>query len=153
MSTTAQVPNQLFSDGEVSTTPTVQHAGDQLFSNEEVGDSSKPNPYLQQVNTGPLSPSGQAEKTMGASIGDNKAQEEAALKATGEAAVATGAGIAGSEAAAPAMRYIGQEWGPSAVKAIAEAEKSHPVVAKVLLHGLEGAGLLKLGQYMKVFGK
>ena len=35
MSTTPQVPDTLFSDGEVNT-PTVPHAGDTLFSDEEI---------------------------------------------------------------------------------------------------------------------
>jgi hypothetical protein len=145
MSTTAQVPDQLFSEGEVSTSPTAAHAGDQLFSDEETkapsqaaDDTEIPSDVTGFEASGQMAPKAavdQGQKLM---------------------AAGTGAVLAApllSEASAPALRYIGQEWGAPAVKALEQAAESHPLVAKVLMHGLEGAGLLKLGQYMKVFGK
>jgi hypothetical protein len=59
--------------------------------------------YLKKVNTGPDSPAGQAEKAMGETFGDNKAQLHQALKSTGQAALATAGGVIGAPAASMSL--------------------------------------------------
>jgi hypothetical protein len=65
---------------------------------------------------------------------------------------AAGAELLG-EGAAPALRYMAHEWGAPAVTALEEAAKSHPLVAKIIAHGLADASLMGVAKYMKLFGK
>src|SRR5260221_4276945 len=55
--------------------------------------------YRKATAAGPFTPPGAAEKAMGEAIGDNKAQAIQALKSTGQAALATGAGVVGASVA------------------------------------------------------
>ena len=86
MSTTPQVPNTLFSDSEMSATPTTQHAGDTLFSDEDINPPSGPTDtqktYRQATASGPYAPAGASERAMGAEFGDNTAQARQALHST-----------------------------------------------------------------------
>lgn len=70
---------------------------------------------------------------------------------------AAGAGLmAGSvlnEATAPALRHIATEYGEPVLKAIEEAAKQHPLVAKLITHALADAGTLSLAKYIGLFGK
>ena len=74
-------------------------------------------------------------------------------EAIGGLALGGGAALLGTEAAAPAMRYIATEWGAPAVKALQTAAEAHPIVAKVIAHGLTEMGMLSMAKYMKLFGK
>ncbi len=73
--------------------------------------------------------------------------------AVGGLTLGGGAALLASETAAPALRYMASEWGAPAVKALQAAADAHPLVAKVIAHGLADAGLMGVAKYMKIFGK
>ena len=72
--------------------------------------------------------------------------------------VAAGIGVLGPAAlAAPgevgaALEHLHSAYGAPVMKAIEDAATTHPIVAKLLTKGLEAAGLMSLGKYMKIFG-
>lgn len=128
--------------------------------------------YLSKVNTGPLAPAGQAEKEMGAGL-TNKQQAKEGLvnlaKAAGYTASAMipGAGGVGAEApefinaagepisegAKSVMGHIAETYGAPVLTAIKEASEAHPIIAKLLMHGIETATTLKAGKYLGMLGK
>lgn len=128
--------------------------------------------YIQKVNTGPLAPAGQAEKAMGEGR-TNKEQAVDGLKnlamAAGYTASAMVPGVGGAgpeagelinaagepigEGAKSVMGHLASTYGTPAMEAIKAAGESHPIVAKLLMHGLEYAGVAKAAKYLGVFGK
>lgn len=128
--------------------------------------------YLKKVNTGPLAPAGQAEKAMGEGL-TNKEQAKDALKNTAMAAgytlsgIVPGVGEVAPEAgelinaagepigdgAKSVMSHLADSYGAPVMKAIQEAATAHPIVAKLLMHGLEYAGVSKTAKYLGIFGK
>jgi hypothetical protein len=47
-------------------------------------------------------------------------------------------------------RLLGANYGPGAVEAVKATASSHPLVAKILMHGLEYAGAMKVAKVMHV---
>jgi hypothetical protein len=88
----------------------------------------------------------------------NAELQTAPKKAAQTLAAAAGIGVGGTAAlAAPgeigaALEHLHAAYGAPALDAIEAAAKAHPVVAKLLTKGLEAAGLMSLGKYMKLFG-
>lgn len=128
--------------------------------------------YLSKVNTGPLAPAGQAEKAMGEGLTNKEQAKEGLLslaKAAGYTASAMipGAGeiapeapelinAAGepiSEGAKSVMGHLAKTYGEPVLTAIKEASEAHPIIAKLLMHGIETATTLKAGKYLGMLGK
>jgi hypothetical protein len=87
---------------------------DEPLPSEKAEKQAANSDYIKTVNTGPLSPAGQAEKAMGAGL-TNAEQTHQALKSTGQAALETaggvvGAGVAGMslDAAAPLVTTLAE---------------------------------------------
>jgi hypothetical protein len=92
-------------------------------------DSTQPTPtqvaYRKATAAGPFTQPGAAEKAMGQTIGDNKAQAVQGLKDVGQAALETGAGVVGASALTGAPEVI-----PEIVqkaKTVAEWAKTNPI--------------------------
>ena len=49
-------------------------------------------------------------------------------------------------------RLLGANYGPGAVEAVKAAAASHPLVAKILMHGLANVGTLSVAKYLRMFG-
>lgn len=120
--------------------------------------SAKQDTYRKATAANPLGPAGEAEKAMGAEIGNNTAQAKGAIHQTINAAGETAAGVLGAsalpealEAATPVLKHIASEYGDPAIQAIKDAAKSHPVVTKLLTHALETASGLSMAKYMHIF--
>lgn len=60
------------------------------------------------------------------------------------------AALAGVGEGTAALKHIAATYGPQAVKAIGEAAKAHPIVAKLLTHALEVAGGVSLIKLYKL---
>jgi hypothetical protein len=81
--------------------------------------------YRKATAAGPFTQPGAAEKAMGETIGDNKAQAIQGLKDVGQAALETGAGVVGASALTGAPEVI-----PEIVqkaKTVAEWAKANPI--------------------------
>jgi hypothetical protein len=85
--------------------------------------------YKKATAAGPFAPAGAAEKAMGQTIGDNKAQAKEGLKNLGAAALETAAGVTGATAATALIDGVPTTV-PNVVdkaKAVVEWAKANPI--------------------------
>lgn len=81
--------------------------------------------YRKATAAGPFTQPGAAERAMGQTIGDNRAQAKEALKNVGQAALETGAGVVGASALTAAPEVVPEI--VNKAKAIAEWAKANPI--------------------------
>ena len=75
---------------------------DEPLPSEKAEQQAANSDYLKQVNTGPFSPAGQAEKAMGAGL-SNAEQAREGAESLGNAALQTAGGVIGAPAAAMSL--------------------------------------------------
>jgi hypothetical protein len=110
-----------------------------------------------QPRVGPDTPAGEYEAWSGVQSGTNKDQAMDALKATGDAAMETAAGVTGAEGIAT-LATPGELAGMAkaatgellpaltkGVKAVGEWAEAHPTMAKLVLEGIKESAVLGAG--------
>jgi hypothetical protein len=113
----------------------------------DVGTTVKPQSSMVDQVLGALAPQSVPQTTgAGAKQGDEGGFE--GMLASGDQGKANFMSGAGGAAL---LTLLGANYGPGALEAVKAAAQSHPLVAKVLLHGLETAGGWKVAKMLHVF--
>jgi hypothetical protein len=107
---------------------------DEPLMSEKAEANTQPTPaqqkYRKATAAGPFTEPGAAERAMGQTIGDNKAQAIQGLNDVGQAALETGAGVVGASALTAAPEIIPQI--VQKAKVVAEWAKANPIKSVAL---------------------
>jgi hypothetical protein len=102
--------------------------------------------YRKATASGPFTPAGAAERAMGQTIGDNKAQAVQGLKDVGQAALTTGAGVVGASVV-PEILPAAERVLQISENALEHLGENYPQLTKLaakLGYGVGAAGAYKL---------